>query len=343
MKKRIRIAVLMGGKTPEHEISLVSGREITRNLPEKYEVLPIVISRTGEKWSLTSRSQLLSLPDPMILKGTQKEFDSPALKEIESVGGIFKKVDIVFIAMHGPFGEDGTIQGMLELAGVPFTGPGVLASALGMNKVLFRKILKSQGLPFPKFVVVEKGEKGSSVFKELGAPPYVVKPDNQGSSVGISLVNSKSYLSKALKKAFKFSDIVLVDEYVEGLEVTCGILGNKNPKPLPLVEILPKKGDFFNYESKYMEGGAVEIVPARISKTLTKKIQGMATEVYKALGCKGFSRVDFILRRERYPVILEINTIPGLTPMSLFPKAARAEGLSYSQVLDKIIKYGLEK
>lgn len=341
MGKKIKVVVLMGGKTPEHEVSLVSGKEVVRNLPKKYEVLPVVISRTGQDWNLVGSSQLLSLPDPMKLKGTKKDLVSDNFRKIDGVKGVSKNADVVFIAMHGPYGEDGTVQGMLDLAGISYTGPGVLASALGMDKIMFRKILKSHKLPFPKFVVVEKGKKGVSVFKALGKPPYVVKPHNQGSSVGTSLVKSKAHLAKALKKAFNYSDFALVDEYVEGIEVTCAILGNKNPKPLPLVEIVPK-ADFFDYDSKYIGGGADEIVPARISKTLTRKVQKMAIEVYKAIGCKGFSRVDFILRAKKLPVILEINTIPGLTPMSLLPKAAKAYGLSYSQLLDEIINYAIE-
>lgn len=313
MKKKMKVAVLMGGKTPEHEISLITGREVVRNLNKsRYDVLPIVIPRTGEKWQSLTSKKLLS------------------------------KLDVVFIAMHGPYGEDGTVQGMLELAGIPYTGPGVLASALGMNKIMFRKVLASEKIPIPNYIIVKKGQVAGRVFKALGKLPCFVKPHNQGSSVGASIVRTKKDLAKALNLAYQFSEIALVDEYIKGMEVTCGVLGNENPRPLPLVEIIPKKAEFFDYESKYAESGAEEIVPARISVKLTKKIQKMAIDVYKAIGCKGFSRVDFLLKNERYPVVLEINTIPGLTPMSLLPKAAKAAGISYSQLLDKIIGHALE-
>ena len=157
------------------------------------------------------------------------------------------------------------------------------------------------------------------------------------------MVKTKKDLQKALNLAFKYSDIALVEEYIKGKEVTCGVIGNEKPKPLPLVEISPKKAEFFDYESKYRERGAEEIAPAKISTSLTKKIQQIAIDVYKIVGCKGFSRIDFILKNDKEPVVLEINTIPGLTPMSLFPKAAKAAGISYSQLLDKIIYYAIKK
>lgn len=300
-----------------------------------------MISRTGERWQLVSPNKLLLLPDPLKLKGTKKEFIKNKDTKITGLNQVERRADIVFIAMHGPFGEDGTIQGTLELAGVPYTGPGVLASALGMDKIMFRRILKSTGIPVPKYEVLRRADKLSKVKKELGNRPYFVKPHNQGSSVGASIVRETKDLQKALHLAFEYSELAIVDEYIQGMEVTCSVLGNEKPIPLPLVEIRPLKGEFFDYESKYTESGAEEIVPARMSKKLTKKVQEMAVDVYKAIGCKGFSRVDFILRNKRYPVILEINTIPGLTSMSLLPKAAKAAGITYTQLLDEIIKYGV--
>jgi D-alanine-D-alanine ligase len=340
--RKIKVAVLMGGKTPEHEISLITGREVVRNLNKsKYKVLPVVISRTGERWQSLAPRKLLSLPNPLSMKGTKKDLVSRKEKQIQGVNQLLQdKLNVIFIAMHGPFGEDGTVQGMLELAGIPYTGPGVLASALGMDKIMFKKVLQSQKIPVPKFVVFEKGEPFKR--KVLGKPPYFIKPHNQGSSVGASIAKTKKSLRKALNLAFKYSDLALVEEYIKGTEVTCGVIGNKNPKPLPLVEIVPKKSEFFDYESKYTESGAEEIVPARISARLTKKVQKMALDVYKVIGCRGFSRVDFILRDGKKPIVLEINTIPGLTPMSLVPKAAKAAGISYSQLLDKIISYAIE-
>lgn len=333
----------MGGRSPEHEISVISGREVVRNLdPKKYQIAPVIVSRNGLTWRLTSKKILFALPDPLKFKKTKREIIPLGAREITGIRNTGKKgVDVVFIAMHGPYGEDGTIQGMLELAGVPYTGSKVLASALGMDKIKFRQILKAEKIAIPKYIVVKKGEKKINL-SILGKPPYFVKPFDQGSSVGASIVKTKKDLKKALELSYGFSDIALIDEYLEGKEVTCGILGNENPKALPLVEIKPLKGEFFDYESKYTESGAEEIVPARIPKSLTRKVQKIAIEVYKAISARGFARVDFILKKGKIPYVLEINTIPGLTPMSLLPKAAKASGMSYSQLLDRIIKYAIK-
>jgi len=314
--KKTKVAVLMGGKSPEHDISLITGREVLKYLPKKHSPLPVVISRDGKRWKLRLKN------------GKSKLIDLAFLQ---------KNVDVCFVALHGPYGEDGTIQGLLDMAGIPYTGSGVLASALGMNKLMFGKIMKAESVKYPQNVVSRKSEKLSR--RKAINFPCVVKPHNQGSSVGISIVKLKKDLNKALKKAHKYSDTVLIEEYIDGLELTCGVLGNNNPTALPLVEIHPISGEFFDYESKYTESGAEEIVPARISKSLTKKIQKIAIQVHLALGCKGFSRVDFILRNKLEPVVLEINTIPGLTPESLLPKAAKVAGFSYPQMLGKMIYY----
>ncbi len=337
MKKK-KILVLMGGKSPEHEISLISGSQVVKNLDsKKYNVLPGIISKDGKRLQLVSAPKLLQQKDPLYLKGTDKDLVTNPDKELSGVNELTEPVDVVFIAMHGPFGEDGTIQGMLELAGIPYTGSGVLASALGMDKIAFRKFLSKEKVNLPKYVVVQKGDDIEEKVKTLGGPPFFVKPYNQGSSVGNSLVKSGKDLKKALDLALKYSNKVLIDEYIKGIEVTVGLLGNENPIALPVIEIVPLKGEFFDYDSKYRESGSEEIVPARISTDLAKKVQNIAIMVYKALNCKGFSRVDFILKDGKIPFVLEINTIPGLTPMSLLPKAAKAAGISYSQLLDRII------
>ncbi len=301
----MRIVVLMGGKSTEHEVSLLSGQQVVANLNQnKYEVFPVVISKTGDL-------------------------------KINSI--LNKKVDLVFIAMHGNFGEDGTIQGMLELTGVKYTGSRVLASSIGMDKDIFRKIMIAEKLPIPKYLTVTKNYNIHKIIDKMGVFPYFVKPVNGGSSVGASIANNLTELKKGLDEAFKYDNKVLIDEYIDGLEVTCALIGNDNPKALPVIEIKPLKGKFFDYESKYTESGAEEIVPAKLTIPLTKKVQDLAIKVYKSLGCKGFGRVDFILKNNIEPIILEINTIPGLTPMSLLPKAARAAGISYSRLLDIII------
>lgn len=337
---KLSVVVLMGGKTPEHEVSLISGAEVVKYLPsEKYQVLPMVISKNGLRWQLTDKTILLSSQQAKRDKSKQ-EIVTRNSRNLE-MQELKHSANVVFIAMHGPFGEDGTVQGMLELVGIPYTGSGVLASAIGMNKIIFRKLMNSVGIPVPNFVELRRGENAAKIFQGLGKPPYFAKPHNQGSSIGVSIVKSKKELPKALEKAWQYSDIALVEEFLRGTEVTCALLGNENPQPLPVVEIIPG-GEFFDYRSKYMDKNTREIAPARISKKLTKEVQGLAVKVHKTVGCRGFSRVDFILRNNKKPIVLEINTIPGLTPASLLPKAAKAAGISYPQLLDKIIQYSLE-
>lgn len=306
--KKLRVIVLMGGKSPEHEVSLVTGREVVRNFDKnRYEVIPLVISQNGQ------------LPFSLLIK---------------------KRPDVVFIAMHGPFGEDGTIQGFLELAGLPYTGAKVLASTLGMNKIMFRKIMEREKIPVPDSIVFTRKDKKSTILEKFEFP-LVVKPSDQGSSVGVSIVHNRNELNPALNRGFFYSKRLLVEEYLQGTEVACGVLGNENPRALPVVEIVPKK-EFFDYEAKYQKGLSEEIVPARISDELTKEVQRLSVAVFKAIDCRGFARVDLIIAKGK-PKVLEINTIPGLTPMSLFPKEAQAAGISYPQLLDRLIELALEK
>jgi len=331
MKRKIKVAVLMGGKSAEHEISLMTGREVVKNLDSrKYDILPIVVSRDGITWQIGQKEKFLLQPPAKRSQETRVRSQSVSKTDQAS---IIKSnhVDIVFIAMHGPNGEDGTVQGFLELLGVPYTGSKVLASALGMDKVASRKIFKEAGLTVPDYQIARKGQK-ISINIEL---PLFVKPHNQGSSVGTSFARDQKNLKKALNLAWQYSDLALVEEYIEGVEVTASILGNESPRVLPLTEIVPKK-DFFDYEAKYNENLCEEIIPARISQQQTKKAQEAGLRAYKAIGCRGFGRVDIIIKGN-YIYVLEVNTIPGLTPVSLFPKAAEAAGISYPKLLNTII------
>lgn len=304
--KKLKVAVLMGGKSAEHEISLVSGNQVVKNLdPKKYEAIKTVIPKTG--------------------------LDGKTIKLLTS-----SKIDIAFIALHGPNGEDGTMQGFLELINLPYTGSNVLSSALGMDKIYSRNIFAQSGMNVPIYILIKQDQTTSNILKSLNFPLFV-KPTNQGSSVGTSKANNKKELESALKNAFSYSNPVLVEEFLDGTEVTCAILGNENPEALPLIEIVPKKG-FFDLEAKYDANLTDEICPARISKRLTKKAQDAAILAYKSIGCRGFGRVDMIIKGNKV-YVLEVNTVPGLTPASLFPKAAKAAGISFSKLLDAIINY----
>lgn len=337
--KKVTVAVLSGGKSAEHEISLISGREVAKNLsPKKYNVLPITVSRDGITWQIGERRQNLLDSPTTKSKATSDHSSIISRAKAKEISSLIKnhKVDIVFIAMHGPNGEDGTIQGFLDLIGVPYTGSGVLASALGIDKIYSRNLFTQTGLNVPSHVEVVKGEKSNKVWSKLKLPVFV-KPRFQGSSVGTSIVKGKKDLKKALELAYSYDDWAIVEEYLEGIEVTCAILGNNKARALPLVEIAPKK-DYFDYEAKYDPNLTDEIVPARISKALTQKAQQAALIAYETLGCQGFGRVDMIIKGNKV-YVLEVNTIPGLTPVSLFPKAAKAAGISYPQLLDKIIHF----
>jgi D-alanine-D-alanine ligase len=306
MTKKLKVAVLMGGETSEHEVSISSGNTVLQALDAaKYEKIPLVIAKSGEGYE-----KILEL-----------------------------KPDVVFIALHGAGGEDGRIQGMLNLLKIPYLGAGVEASVIGMNKILFHKVMESDKIKTPEWMAIDPQTELSEVFARLSFP-LVVKPACQGSSVGVSIVRSEDEVQEAFERAFALDRQALVEEHVSGVEVSCGILGNTDLVALPVVEISPKN-EFFDYEAKYSQDKCEEIVPARISVEMTKKVQDLALKVYKAVGCRGFGRVDIIISNTDF-YVLEINTIPGLTPASLLPKEAKAAGISYPELLDRIINLALE-
>lgn len=297
----------MGGGGTEHEVSLSSGQEVLKNFDkEKYEVVPMVMET--------------------------KELDIAKVKEI--------KPDVVFIALHGGVGEDGTVQKIFESEGIKFIGCGSEASAIGMDKVSFLELVDGAGVPIPKGLIVQKGELVDlDKIRELGNK-WVIKPAGQGSSVGVTITDDLNKLDGALELALNFEDRAIVEEFLPGMEVSCGILGNNNPIALPVIEICPKNS-FFDYEAKYTDGKCEEIVPARLNDEITKKIQEYSLKVFGLTGARGFIRVDFIVKNGDEPVVLEMNTIPGLTPNSLLPKEAKAIGLDYPKLLDRMIELAL--
>jgi len=306
--KKIKVLLLMGGGGAEHEVSLSSGQEVLKNMDlGRYDVVP------------------------MVVENKQVEIDK--IKEINP--------EIVFIVIHGDVGEDGVIQKILEDVGIKFVGCGSQASALGIDKTKFKELVEQDGLLVPKGIEVKKDEMVDLEKLKLWGNKWVIKPATKGSSVGVSIIDDLKKLDGALELAFKYDDRVIVEEFVGGVEVSCGVLGNKNPTALPVIEICPKNS-FFDYEAKYTIGKCEEIVPARLSNEVTKKIQEYSVKVFELMGGRGFARVDFIVKGDQ-PVLLEINTIPGMTPNSLLPKEARAIGISYPQLLDRIIELALEE
>lgn len=310
--KTIKVLLLMGGGGSEHEVSLSSGGEVLKNFDkEKYEVIPMIMET--------------------------QSLDLAKVKEINP--------DVVFIALHGGVGEDGTIQKMFEDEGIKFIGCGSEASRIGMDKVRFLELVEKNGIPIPKGInVIKEDLVDLDVVKEL-SNKWVVKPAGQGSSVGVTIIDNLDNLDKALETAFEYEDRAIIEEFLPGVEVSCGILGNPSTHSgsvmaLPVIEICPKN-NFFDYEAKYTEGKCEEIVPARLSEEVTKKIQEYSLKVFDLVKAKGFIRVDFVVKDE-HPVILEMNTIPGLTPNSLLPKEAKAAGMEYPKLLDKMIELALE-
>jgi D-alanine-D-alanine ligase len=253
-------------------------------------------------------------------------------------------IDVALIILHGRFGEDGTVQGLLELLGIPYQGSGVLGSALAMNKRISKSLFRQAGLPVARDRMVVRGGAcdPEALVQDLGCP-LVIKPNQEGSSIGITIAGDRAQLERGLEKALELDQEVLVEEYIQGLEITCGVLGNAELQALPLVEIIPSpKYSFFDFEAKYKEKASIEICPARLSPELTLRAQKYGLRAHQALGLRGCSRTDMIVRGGQI-FLLETNTIPGMTPTSLLPQAAQAAGMDFGALLDRLIELALEK
>ncbi len=308
--EKIRLALLSGGDSSEREVSLSSGNQVYNALDrDKYQ-----ITRYDPKTDL--------------------------LKIVKDADNI----DAALLILHGPNGEDGTIQGLLELLKIPYQGAGVMGSSVAMNKVAAKKLYQQADIPIPAYLYFEKHEKidTDTCLQTLGLP-LVVKPANAGSSVGIAIVNDERELSSAIEKAFEQDSLILLEEYIRGIELTCGVLGNIELEPLPVIEIIPGHGyDFFDYKAKYVAGATEEICPARINDIVKDQIQALAVAAHKALFLKGYSRTDIILK-DKNLYVLETNTIPGMTETSLYPQAAKVAGYSFSGLLDRLISLAMDK
>lgn len=307
--KKLTLALLSGGISSEREVSLNSGNQVFAALDkQKYDIRRY---------------------DP--------KTDLPRLVAEAS------QIDAALIILHGPYGEDGTVQGLLDLLNIPYQGSGVLGSAIAMNKLVSKQLYQQAGLPVPPYLAIKRTEELNTddITTRLGLP-LVTKPMEGGSSVGMSIVRSSGELSAAIEKAFEFDNAVLVEAYIDGIEITGGVLGNDAPEALPLIEIVPDQSHaFFDYEAKYTPGLTQEICPARIDAALTEKAQTYAVMAHEALGCRGYSRTDMMLKgRDLY--VLETNTIPGMTATSLFPQAAAAAGLPFDRLMDRLIELSLE-
>ena len=327
----MNVAVLMGGRSSEREISLRTGRGVAQALRELgHEVTSIdgvdgaILPAGEEEGSARPLAEVATLP----LSGLLAAVQSDPVRE----------ADVVFIALHGTYGEDGTVQAALELAGKVYTGSGVLASALAMDKAMSKRVFEREAIPTPHWVLVEAGVPASAIqTRDIGGYPLVVKPNAEGSTVGLTIVRHVSELDAALEKAAASGGPILVEQCIEGRELTVAIVGEE---AYPIVEIEPKSG-FYDYAAKYTKGATKYTCPAELDKALGRHVRELAAEAAQALGCRGVCRVDLMLDDGDEPHVLEVNTIPGMTPTSLVPMAAAAKGLTYNQLVARILDLAL--
>jgi D-alanine-D-alanine ligase len=321
---RLRVAVLGGGRSSEHDISLASARSVLESLdPERYDVVTVAIGRDG-RWELGSGDGSIAETLPV-----------PAANAPATLGS----VDVVLPILHGPFGEDGTVQGLLELAGVAYVGAGVAASALCMDKDLFKKVLRDSGIPVARHVAVRTGD---AIDNPFGYPCFV-KPARLGSSVGISKVHDDGELEPAVELAFQHDEKVLIEEFLDGIEVEVGVLGNRDPIASLPGQIVPLGHEWYDFASKYDEGGMELVIPPDLPDDLIERVQRVAVEAFRVTECEGMARVDCFVVDGARVVVNELNTIPGFTATSVYAKLFEASGVPYDELLQRLIDLALER
>ena len=352
MAERLRVALLFGGRSAEHDVSVISAGNVFRALdPARYDTVPIGITRSGV-WLLSSLNDGAfpaavpkSGPRVALVPGGAGQL--AILSETDAAApDLSCSVDVVFPVLHGPFGEDGTVQGAAEIAGVPYVGSGVLGSAAAMDKDVAKRLMRDSGLPIARFLSFAQGDAPSfdAVAAELGRPVFV-KPARLGSSVGISKAGTREEFAKAIAEAFRHDRKILVEEYVRGREIECGVLEGEDGSltASPPGEIVPSnRHGFYTYEAKYLdEEGAAIKVPADLAPRVSDKVRKLSVEAFRALGCEGLARVDFFLREDGGLIINEVNTLPGFTNISMYPKVMEALGISYAELVDRLIRHAL--
>ncbi len=359
-RKKLKVGILFGGKSGEHEVSFCSASSVIKAInPERYDVVPIGITKQGYWLSpADSRRALLSgkVEGEEIIcwesKTDDHQFIVLSQKNNEIVYSFLEKLDVIFPVLHGPFGEDGTIQGLLELIGVPYVGSGVLASSLSMDKELMKKIFQQAGLPHTRWMVIKRKrwniepEKILAEINQNLTYPLFVKPTNLGSSVGISKVERREELATAIAIAASYDRKIIIEEGIEdNIEVECSVLGNDEPQVSVVGEVKPA-GKYYDYDSKYIDENTQLIIPARIPKKVMKEIQEISKLAFLAIDAAGMARVDFFVQKRGnfYQVYLnEINTIPGFTQVSMYPKLWEKSGIGFSALIDKLIQLALER
>ncbi|MGH8278538.1 MAG: D-alanine--D-alanine ligase [Gammaproteobacteria bacterium] len=348
---KIRVGILFGGKSAEHEISLLSAKNVVDALDKtKYEPVLIGIDKSG-RWLMNTRSELLlNSTNPKLIALNKANSESVALVpqsegKLTSLdrGDLRQAVDVVFPILHGPCGEDGTVQGLLKLANIPFVGAGVLGSAVGMDKDVMKRLLRDAGVPIPKFLVFRYGEQPdfAAATRQLGLPLFV-KPANLGSSVGISKVKDVAGFGAALGEAFRYDTKILIEAAIQGREIECAVLGNDAPIASVPGEIIPNH-EFYDYDAKYVdENGARLEAPAKLPAETVIRVQEFAVRTFRVLECRGMARVDCFLQADGELLVNEINTIPGFTKISMYPRLWGLSGISYTQLIDRLIGLAFE-
>lgn len=348
MQQKLHVGILFGGKSTEHEISILSARSVFEAVNrQKYDVSLIGIDKLGH-WSYIEDQSLAISNDnqnPLaLIPGTMQD----AINLVELHNSPLQKrshIDVIFPVLHGIYGEDGSIQGMLKVANIPYVGADVIGSAVGMDKDIMKRLLRDANINVSKFLIFHEYEKHDIDFEDVCAQiglPFFMKPANTGSSVGVYKIKTQSDFQGALDKVFMYDRKIILEEFIEGREIECAVLGNEAPIASIAGEIIPHH-EFYSYEAKYLdEQGATLKVPAEIDEQTTQRIQDLAIKTFRALCCSGMARVDFFLRKDGEIFVNEINTIPGFTSISMYPRLWQASGISYPDLIDKLITLALD-
>ncbi len=360
MASRLRVLMLFGGRSAEHDVSRVTAVAVARALdPARYEVVPVAITTEG-KWLLAGEARALlegardELPPAFTIEGAPVDLvTQPGAGELVPLGGTSLgpgdgRIDVVLPLLHGPYGEDGTIQGLLDTVGLPYVGAGVLGSAVGMDKVMMKRAFVACGLPTPRFLALRDGGDVAGfcarVERELGLPCFV-KPANMGSSVGVSKAHDRAELEAAIALAFAYDEWLLAEEAVSGREIEVAVLGDDPPEASVAGEVVPG-AEFYDYADKYEDGRAALLAPAPLSEAQAAEVRALAVRGFEACRCEAMARVDFFFEESgpaRGFMLNELNTIPGFTPISMYPRLWQESGLSYPQLIDRLIGLALER
>lgn len=346
--KKITLAVIFGGQSSEHEVSLSSASGVIGALDEnKYEIVHIAITKSGN-WLIGEKGEeyLKKYKSYAGKENSLSAKESDSLTSSEDIS-IFEycmknKIDIIFPILHGPYGEDGKIQGLLDMIGLPYVFSGVLANALSMRKEKAKMIVENAGVTVAKDCLIDENYNIKDILNNVSLP-LVVKPIELGSSVGVSITRDEKSLEEGIKTALKYGKKVLLEEYVKGREFAVTVMGNENPKALAVTEIIPKISEFYDYKAKYEEGGSEHVCPANIPEHICQELEKSSVSAYSSLGCRDVARADFIWGKDGKMYFIEMNTIPGMTPTSLVPEAAKASGMSFEKFLDQLISFALER